>query len=430
MAVQMEHILGDTLVSGILSVPVGTREKFATDSDMHLHENSVIRVYEGAKNNLPDTDAETTAHRILEYVKQLRENDVLFVLISGGGSALLPIPAAPITLNEKIDVIKMLASRGATINELNIVRIKMSAVKGGKLALEARNAHKIVSLIISDICGDPVNLIASGPTIIQKIEEENAKQILEKYELLHSVPDSVLKCLASSTISDSCDLAENSLVKIVGDNSVAINVAIEEMNKLQIRGICMSKSIEGDVAVLSSIYCKLAEAIYELDCGQATPERFQNFVDSLDATLKLEKDFYTHLMKTVMDKVNRSPICIISGGETTVNIKGNGIGGRNQELALRIASEIKKNPAIRDIVFLSAGTDGIDGPCDAAGAIASKDMVSDCSEMESGNIEAYIQNNDSYSLLKRLGNGKHHIITGHTGTNVMDLHFMIIPLCQ
>lgn len=364
MAVQMERILGDTLVSGILSVPVGTKERFGMDQDMQLHRNSVIKVYEGAKNNLPDTNAETTAKRIYEYVNQLTGSDVLFVLISGGGSALLPVPSAPITLNEKIDIIKMLAARSATINELNIVRIKLSAIKGGKLALAARNAHKVVSLIISDICGDPLNLIASGPTLVQDAEEDKAKQILEKYDLLNLVPDSVLKCLSASSISGTSDSITNSLVHIIGNNSLAISVALTEINKLQIRGICMSKRLEGDVELLSSIYCKLAEAIYELDSGQINHRTFQNFVDSFDETLMLEKDFCIQLMNIVMDKTNRSPICLISGGETTVNIKGNGIGGRNQELALRIASEIKKNGAISDIVFLSAGTDGIDGPCD------------------------------------------------------------------
>lgn len=364
MAVQMERILGDTLVSGILSVPVGTKERFAMDQDMQLHENSVIEVCEGAKNNLPDANAETTAKRIYEYVNQLTENDVLFVLISGGGSALLPFPLAPITLNEKIELIKMLAARSATINELNTVRIKFSAIKGGKLALAARNAHKVVSLIISDICGDPINLIASGPTLVQETDDEKAKQILEKYDLLNLVPDSVLECLSNSPMPGTSASITNALVHVIGNNSLAINVAIAELSQLKVRGIFMSKRLEGNVELLSSIYCKLAEAIYELDSGQLNQRRFQKFVNSLHETLMLEDDFCVQLMNMVMDKTNRSPICLVAGGETTVTITGNGIGGRNQELALRIASEIKKNEAIKDIVFLSAGTDGIDGPCD------------------------------------------------------------------
>lgn len=446
MAVQLERVLGDTLVSGILSVPVGTKERFATDQNMQLHENSVIAVNEGAKNNLPDTNAEITAKRIFEHVKRLTDDDVLFVLISGGGSACLPFPVAPITLNEKIDVIQKLASRGATINELNILRINISSIKGGKLALAARNAHKVISLIISDICGDPLDLIASGPTLIQETKKETAQQILEKYDLINSVPRSVLTCLLNSEPYHSSDLITNSLVHVVGNNSVAIDEGIKEMKKLDIRGICMSKRIEGDVELVSSIYCKVAEAIYELDSGKLSPTMFENLINSLDEALKLEKGFCTQLMNAVMDKTNRSPICLISGGETTVNIKGNGIGGRNQELALRIGSEIKKNATLSDIVFLSAGTDGIDGPCDgkvntsltvkcnkiilivAAGAIASLQMVNDCSTVEDGNIDTYIRNNDSYNLWKQLGDGKHHIVTGHTGTNVMDLHFLMIPL--
>lgn len=365
MAVQMERILGDKLVSGILSVPVGTTDKFSNDQDMQLNENSAIRVYEGAKNNLPDTNAESTAKRIFDHVKLLTDEDVLFVLISGGGSSLLPIPVHPITLNEKINVIKMLASRGATINELNTVRIKMSSSKGGKLALQARNAHKIISLIISDICGDPIDLIASGPTIIQKIETEAAEGILRKYELLNSIPDSVLNCLSTSAETDSSKPMPNSLVHVIGNNSVAIDLAIEEMKKLKIHGICMSKRIEGDVAIVSSIYANIAKAIYELDTGRMDDDDFKKFVHSLDETLKLEKEFCNQLVNVVQDKTRRNPICLISGGETTVTITGQGIGGRNQELALRMASEINKYPsALGHIVFLSAGTDGIDGPCD------------------------------------------------------------------
>lgn len=364
MAVQMERILGDTLVYGILSVPVGTKDKFGTDKDMQLHKNSVIEVYEGAKNNLPDANAEKTARKIFEYVSQLTENDVLFVLISGGGSALCPMPRAPITLNDKIDVIKMLASRGANINELNCVRIDISSIKGGKLALAARSAHKVVSLIISDICGDPLNLIASGPTFIQESEKGKANQILEKYDLVNSIPESVKNCLSNPGFSHASGPVTNSYVHIIGNNSLAINVAIQEMNKLQVRAICISNRIEGDVELLSSVYCKLAEAIYELASGQLDRISFQNLINSLDETLIFEEDFCVNLLNAVMDTTNRNPICLIAGGETTVNLKGNGIGGRNQELALRIASNIEKNPTISRIVFLSAGTDGIDGPCD------------------------------------------------------------------
>lgn len=364
MAVQMERILGDTLVSGILSVPLGTNKKFAMNKDMQLRKNSVIEVYEGAKNNLPDANAEKTAKKIFEYVGRLTENDVLFVLISGGGSALLPVPASPITLDEKINVIKMLASRGANINELNCVRIEISSIKGGKLALAARNAHKTVSLIISDICGDPLNLIASGPTIIQRSDRGKARQILEKFKLVKSVPESVKDCLWNSTFSHATDTVTNSSVHVIGNNSLAINVAIEEMKKQQVRGICMSKRIEGDVEQLSSIYCKLAEAIYKLASGKLNHASFRNLVDSLDDTLMFEKDFSDRLISTITDTTNRTPICLISGGEPTVNVKGSGKGGRNQELALRIASNVNKNETISRIVFLSAGTDGIDGPCD------------------------------------------------------------------
>lgn len=364
MAVQIERTFGDTLASGILSVPFGTANRFATDQDMQLRKESVIKVFEGAKDNMPDENALATARRIFEFAERMTEQDVLFVLISGGGSALLPIPADPIKLDEKIQVIRKLAHSGATINELNTVRIKMSSSKGGKLALAARNAHKIVSLIISDICGDPINLIASGPTLIQDIENDKAEQILQKYNLMDSVPESVLKCLSTATHSDSGDLTEKSLVQVVGNNSVAINVAKEELSKSEIRGICMSKRLEGDVSAIAFLYCKIAEAVYELNSGELDVERFHYLLDFLDDTLKYEDGFTTEIRNAVLDKTNRSAICIISGGEPTVTVKGDGIGGRNQELALRMAIEIEKSPMLRDVAFLSAGTDGIDGPTD------------------------------------------------------------------
>ncbi|KAJ6645410.1 Glycerate kinase [Pseudolycoriella hygida] len=423
MAVQMERILGDALASGILSVPVGTKERFAMDPDMQLSRNSVVEVFEGAKNNLPDENAERTAKYILEQANRLTDSDVLFVLISGGGSALLPVPVPPISLNEKVHLIKTLASHGATINELNKVRINISLTKGGKLALAARNAHRVVSLIISDICGDPLDLIASGPTITPENSTEEARDILQKYDLLKSVPSSILQSLSGSTFPGSIT---NSSAHIIGNNSLAIDVVINELSELQIRGVCMSKRIEGDVEMLSSVYCKLAEAIYRLDEGQLDQENFERFINDLEQSLMLEKNFCTQVVNMLLDKTNRRPICVISGGETTVKIRGKGIGGRNQELALRIAREIRNNSTINDIAFLSAGTDGIDGPCDAAGAVASLQMAVDCSKV--GNIDTYIDTNDSYSLLKQLDDKRHHIIIGHTGTNVMDLHLLIVPL--
>lgn len=364
MAVQIERIFGETLTSGILSVPSGTAKRFAADPDMQLRKETVIKVFEGAKDNMPDESALATARQIREYVEKLTDNDVLFVLISGGGSSLLPIPADQIELNEKIHVIQKLARSGATINELNIVRIKMSSIKGGKLALAARNAHKIVSLIISDICGDPINLIASGPTLIQNIEKEKAERILQKYNLMDSVPASVIKCLSSSPHYDSEALIGKSLVQVIGNNSIAINVALEEMDKLQIRGICMSKRLEGDVSAISILYCKIAEAVYKLNSGQIDQQSFQCLLDSLEGTLKYVEGFSVQLTDAAYDRTNRKAICIISGGEPTVTVKGVGIGGRNQELALRMAIEIAKNPLLRDVVFLSCGTDGMDGPTD------------------------------------------------------------------
>lgn len=174
LAVQVEKVLHDRLISGIISVPVGTGRE---------QKLKKIEVHEGAKDNLPDSEAFETTKKIVERCTKLNENDVLICLISGGGSALLPYPKGSLTLTEKTTIIKTLANRGASIEELNTVRIGLSEVKGGRLAEKAKNAHLIISLIISDIIGDPLHLIASGPTVVQNDDSTNAISILKKYKI-------------------------------------------------------------------------------------------------------------------------------------------------------------------------------------------------------------------------------------------------------
>ncbi|XP_039439633.1 glycerate kinase isoform X2 [Culex pipiens pallens] len=254
MAVQMERILGDRLTSGCISIPVGTLERFRGEQDFQLSRASKIQVLECAANNLPDEAAVQAARKIQSVTASMTARDVLCVLVSGGGSALLPLPKSPINLTEKLTIIKQLASAGASIDELNVVRIQLSDVKGGKLASSASKSNKVLSFIISDIIGDPLELIASGPTVQSDFSNEDALNILKKYNL--------------------------ALVK--------------------------------------------------------NPDR---------------------------------DILLVSGGEPTVIVKGTGLGGRNQELALRFSVQCFQQELLKGVLLLSAGTDGIDGPTDAAGAI-------------------------------------------------------------
>lgn len=416
MAIQVEKALGERLVSGIISVPIGTKEKFCDDSEIKHHKNSVLQIFEGAKNNLPDDLAVQTALTIKEKVESLNDKDILIVVISGGGSALLPLPINPITLREKCDLIKALSSKGANINELNTVRIAISQLKGGKLCELGIKAHKIISLIISDIVNDPLELIASGPTIPFKLTGSSAKIILENYSLWSSLPET------TKNVIFECKPAEqnlNSNVFVIGNNEIAVDACLKEAEVLGLSGICVSTNIEGDVTDLSDAFFNLTKNVGSLIKNEVTVDDFLAEITLLKKSLNFASNFPVELLKIVQS--SSKDICLISGGEPTVKITGNGIGGRNQELALRFASICKKNN-FEKILFLSAGTDGIDGPNQAAGAVLSPDYLK---EMKA--VEMCVKNNDSYNFLKHLNNGIHHIITGHTGTNVMDLHIIIIP---
>lgn len=410
MAVQIEKALGKRLVSGIISVPIGTKEKF-TD-----HKNSVLQICEGAKNNLPDDLAVNTALTIKEKVESLDDKDVLIVVISGGGSALLPLPIVPITLQEKCDLIKSLASRGANINELNTVRIAISQLKGGKLSEIGIKAHKIISLIISDIVNDPLELIASGPTIPFNLTGNSAKVILENYNLWSNLADTTKKVILELKPAHQ---NLNSNVFVIGNNQIAVEACLKEADDLGLAGICVSTNIEGNVTELSEAFLELTKNVDSLIRDETSVDEYLARVNVLQKSLNFPSNFPAELLKII--KNSSKDICLISGGEPTVKITGSGIGGRNQELALRFASTCKRNN-VEKILFLSAGTDGIDGPNPAAGAALSSDNLEEITE-----VETCLKNNDSYNFFKNYNNGKHHIITGHTGTNVMDLHIIIIP---
>lgn len=412
MALQVEKALCKRLVSGIISVPIGSQEKFNEDLDI----NSVLQICEGAKNNLPDNLALNTALMIKEKVESLNEKDVLIIVISGGGSALLPLPILPITLQEKSDLIKSLASSGANINELNTVRIAISQLKGGKLSEIGIKAHKIISLIISDIVNDPLELIASGPTIPFNLTGDSAKIILEKYNLWSNLPETTKTVILELKPAHQ---NLNSNVFIIGNNEIALEACLKEAYNLGFAGICVSTNIEGNVSELSGAFFELTKHVDSLIKEEISLNSFIAKVSLLQKSLNFSSNFPLELYDLV--KNSSKDICLISGGEPTVRITGNGIGGRNQELALRFATTCKRNN-VEKILFLSAGTDGIDGPNPAAGAALSPDNLKDIAA-----IETCLINNDSYNFFKKFNNGKHHIITGHTGTNVMDLHIIIIP---
>ncbi|XP_017780437.1 PREDICTED: glycerate kinase [Nicrophorus vespilloides] len=373
MAVEMENILSSNLRSGILSIPAGTQECFKDQPQLLLKNNSVLRIFEGAKDNIPDLDAMEAAKAIKDLCVGLTKDDLLLVLISGGGSALLPLPKFGLSLDEKQKIIKNLSKGGANIIELNCVRKMLSELKGGGLAQIAYPC-RVVTLILSDIVGDPIDSIASGPTVENK-DAHLAMEVINKYNV--DISEIALNILQQPKLES---FNYNHVANfIIGNNEIACEAAKRSAVNLGYNKVeLFSKDIQGDVVDVAKRYLQIA----------------------LDEVKKNET------------------VCIIGAGEPTVVVKGNGLGGRNQQLALEF-SKIACEAGL-DFCFLSCGTDGIDGPTDAAGAVSTT-VIGGLQE-----IDDFLENNDAYSFFSRYQNGEFLVKTGHTGTNVMDLHILIL----
>lgn len=431
MAAEAERILSDHLVKGVISVPHGIQETLLQHGKNHLllREDSSIEVIEGAKHNLPDADAQGAAERIQQLASGLTEKDLLLVLISGGGSALLPAPVPPILLEEKLLVTRRLAGAGATIQELNTVRRALSLLKGGGLAHFAQPAQ-VVALILSDVIGDPLDLIASGPTVPTKVWPEEVLSVLESYKLLDSVPASVKEVLGKPGPRWQKQLESEQEAHVfnavIGSNSIALKSAGRRASELGFRPVVLSLGVSGDVKLVSRLYGLLARFA---SSREEPPPEIAAEVLRLGPDVGVESWDLCRTMQ-VLDE-GRSEgwgaTCLLAGGEPTVELKGKGRGGRNQELALRVAVELQdmdlppKGP-----VFLSGGTDGQDGPTEAAGAVIDTAL---CGEAKSQglDINTFLDNNDSFTFFSKLSSGQHLLVPGLTCTNVMDVHVLLIP---
>lgn len=431
--------MGEKLSSAILSVPVDAL-KFHT-----LNACDNVQVFEGAAGNLPDENSMRAAEKIKQKVTELTQVDILFVLITGGGSALLPLPMAPITLTEKSQLISQLSRAGATIEELNTVRIAISQVKGGKLARMSR-AHRIVSFIISDIVGDPLHLIASGPTVQPTSEQlkQSPRDILEKYNLFGSLSQSVYDVLMAGAAADAPAQSrlDNCHSILIGNNQIAIDAAIAKAREHRLIPVHMSSRVQGDVSVVSRAFFQLAQLIANFHMRQKKDDDdFVEQIANLTSILSARSNFANDLVAALAaiaacnnedvdddDETDKAGICIISGGETTVRVSGDGLGGRNQELALRFTQlccrccEEASMSSLNDLLQLCGGTDGLDGNNTAAGAIGGH------IDAEPTMISEFLNRNDSYNFYRRHATGRYHIITGHTGTNVMDIQLMVVMM--
>jgi len=377
MAAALEQLLGDRITDGVIVVKYG-----------HTVPLAKIRTIEAA-HPIPDTAGEYGAQEVLQMATSAGKNDLVFCLISGGGSSLLPLPLAGLSLEDKQKTTAALLACGATIHEINTVRKHLSAIKGGQLA-KAASPAMLVSLIISDVIGDDLDTIASGPTVADSTTFGDCKNIINTYRLASVLPASVIEHLdqgAAGLVTetpkpgDRC--FEKTLTVILAGNLDAIKTVEHEARQHGYNTLILSSMLEGESREVAKALVAIAK-----EC----------FLSGIPIS---------------------APACIIAGGETTVTLNGKGKGGRNQEMALSAATALHGLP----ITFLSCGTDGNDGPTDAAGAVVDWTTLPKAEALQLDPV-AFLIENDSYHFFQQTGE---LVITGPTNTNVMDLQILLVP---
>ncbi len=346
-----------------------------------------VAVYE-AGHPLPDAAGVAATGRLVRMLEDPDPQTLVVCLISGGGSALLVAPADGLTLAEKQETTQCLLEAGADIGELNAVRKHISAIKGGRLAALAYPA-RVLSLILSDVIGDPLDVIASGPTAPDNTTFADALAVIEKYGLAEKIPASVYRRLIQgqngahpeTPAKDDPVFADVANV-IIGSNKLAMEAAAAKATLAGFETVVLTTELRGEARDAARWLAQKAFAIQK-------------------------------------QRPAGKKICLISGGETTVTVAGTGKGGRNTELALAFAEAIDGRP---DITLLSAGTDGTDGPTDAAGAVVDGRTIARAGArgLSSG---IFLARNDSYTFFQ---NTDELLITGSTGTNVMDIQIILL----
>lgn len=375
MALAMENILGSLITGGHI----------VTKYD-HSVPLKFIGITE-AGHPVPDENGIRGTDQILSIVKKAGEDDLVICLISGGGSALLADVPEGCTLEDLKKLSGILLKCGANINEMNCIRKHLSGVKGGHLA-KAASPAKVVSLILSDVIGDPLDVIASGPTAPDPTTFTDAIAILKKYKIENEIPGQIYRVLQDGvygkrpeTLKASDKILSRTKNLIIGTNLLSLKTAREKAESMNYECQVITNKLQGDIG-------DVADFIFE------------------------------KIRAAIKEKI-KPQICLLFAGEPTVKLTGKGLGGRNQHLALLIARDLKNSDGV---TFLSGGTDGSDGPTDAAGAVVDSSTFLNASDLHI-DPDQYINDHDSYNFFRQEGG---LIITGPTQTNVMDLMVVLI----
>jgi len=364
MANALCSILGNRIAGGAITIPYGANV-----------EINGIQVTQ-ASHPIPNQAGVKGTHRILSVLKKVECNDLVIVLISGGGSALMPLPAPGISLADKQRITALLLRSGASIHEINAVRKHLSAIKGGQLLRQMNKSCKVLSLILSDVIGDDLDIIASGPTYPDSSTFGDALKVLRRYRI--RTPYAASKLIANGVEGkiDETPKPQDQLFSrvkniLIGNNATACKAAAKYLNNHGIEAIHLGSEYDGEA-----------------------------------------RDFGAFL-STLSLGFDRQHFAIVAGGETTVKLdkNKNGRGGRNQETAVACLANLKR----QNIAVGCIGTDGIDGNSDAAGALVSPKTIVLSKKV---NLQRYLENHDSYNALKKLNS---LIFTGYTGTNVNDI---------
>ncbi|HUT55077.1 MAG TPA: glycerate kinase [bacterium] len=377
MARAVEQVLGNTIGAGLVITTRGQSGRL---------RNILVRE---AGHPVPDQDGVRATEELLEFAGPFTERDLVVCALSGGGSALLSAPIEGVNISDLQRATRLFLSSGMTIAEINTVRKHLCRVKGGKLAARIFPAT-IITLILSDVIGDRPDVISSGPTAPDPTTFHDAVAVLVRRGLWEKMPDSVKNALSAGergelpeTPKSDSEVFRKVHHQVVGSNSLSITAAERRADRLGMNTMILSSTVSGESREIAHFYAALAREV-------------RNHARPL-----------------------KPPACLIAGGETTVTMTGTGKGGRCQELALAMVDKIDDVPGV---VFLAAGTDGVDGSTDAAGAVCDT-STRERARAEDMDPAEYLARSDSNAFFAALGD---LVTTGPTGTNVMDIHILLI----